>query len=167
MRTQSDWNGNSYRYNSQAIDGAGDRDRTGDILVCPIFCTSEIDECRAVIFAQHIAALKGLDLAAADQQFLTLIEAIGLHADIRFKISTFSGGMRRLIFAQSLLGNPELIELDEPTADLDRDTARRAGQLVLHCAQTAIVVMTIHLSDELAPHAHAILRVDQGKLTQS
>jgi ABC-2 type transport system ATP-binding protein len=118
-------------------------------------------------FAQHIAALKGLDLAAADQQFLTLTQAVGLHADIHFKISTFSGGMRRrLIFAQSLLGSPKLIALDEPTAELDLDAARRVGQLALQHAQTAIVVMTTHLSDELASNADAILRVEQGKLAQ-
>ena len=119
-------------------------------------------------FAQHIAALKGLDPAAADRQFLTLTHALGLHPDLHLKISTYSGGMRRrLIFAQSLLGKPQLIALDEPTAELDLDTARRVSQLVLEYAQTAIVIMTTHLSDELAPHAHAILRVDHGKLASA
>ncbi len=116
-------------------------------------------------FAQHIAALKGLDPARADQQFLTLAQAVGLHGDVHFKIATFSGGMRRrLIFVQSLLGSPQLIALDEPTAELDLETARRVGQLVVRHAQSAIVVMTTHLSDELAKHAHAILRVERGGL---
>ena len=49
----------------------------------------------------HIAALKGLALGAADKQFAAITDAIGLHADINNRISTFSGGMRRrLIFAQ-------------------------------------------------------------------
>ena len=116
-------------------------------------------------FAQYMAALKGLAPAPADRQFLTLAGALGLHTDVQSKISTFSGGMRRrLIFAQALLGSPRLIALDEPTAELDQDTARDVGKLVLQHAQTAIVVMTTHLSDELAPHAQAVLRVDQGGL---
>jgi ABC-2 type transport system ATP-binding protein len=115
-------------------------------------------------FALHIAALKGLDLAAADRQFAAITDAIGLHADINNRISTFSGGMRRrLIFAQALLGAPRLLALDEPTAELDPDTARRVGALILDQAGSAAVVMTTHLAEELAPAASAMLRVEGGR----
>lgn len=114
-------------------------------------------------FALHIAALKGLDPAAADRQFGAITDMIGLHADINRRIATYSGGMRRrLIFAQALLGEPELLALDEPTAELDADTARRLGALLLERAQTAAVVMTTHLADELAPQARQVLRVEGG-----
>nr|WP_310522647.1 ATP-binding cassette domain-containing protein [Polymorphobacter sp.] len=117
-------------------------------------------------FALHIAALKGLDLAAADAQFGAITDAIGLHADINNRIASFSGGMRRrLIFAQAMLGAPQLLALDEPTAELDGETARKLGALILERAKTAIVIMTTHLSDELAPHAVAVLRVESGRLT--
>lgn len=113
-------------------------------------------------FARYIAALKGLDQSAADRQFGRITDAIGLHADINNRIATFSGGMRRrLIFAQSLLGEPRLIALDEPTAELDSETARRVGALILEQARTATIVMTTHLADELAPHAR-VLRVESG-----
>jgi ABC-type multidrug transport system ATPase subunit len=69
---------------------------------------------------------------------------------------------RRLIFAQAMLGAPEVLALDEPTAELDSETARKLGALILECAQSAIVVMTTHLADELAPHARATLRVSDG-----
>jgi ABC-type multidrug transport system ATPase subunit len=114
-------------------------------------------------FALHIAALKGLSLAAADKQFGAITDAIGLHADINNRIASFSGGMRRrLIFAQALLGEPELLALDEPTAELDGETARKLGALILERAKSAVVVMTTHLADELAPHAVAVLRVEAG-----
>ncbi|MBX9747699.1 MAG: ATP-binding cassette domain-containing protein [Hyphomonadaceae bacterium] len=117
-------------------------------------------------FAMHIAALKGLSLGAADKQFAAITDAIGLHADINNRIASFSGGMRRrLIFAQALLGAPEVLALDEPTAELDGETARKLGALILERAQTAIVVMTTHLADELAPHAVATLKVDGGTVT--
>lgn len=116
-------------------------------------------------FGLHIAALKGLDPAAADRQFLAITNAIGLHADVNHRIATFSGGMRRrLIFAQSLLGVPQLLALDEPTAELDRETAGRVGALIAEAAKTAVVVMTTHLADELAPTAAAVLRVDGGRV---
>jgi ABC-2 type transport system ATP-binding protein len=116
-------------------------------------------------FALHIAALKALDPAAADRQFGAITERIGLHADINNRIGSFSGGMRRrLVFAQALLGAPRLLALDEPTAELDGETARLLGALILERAADAIVVMTTHLADELAPHAVAVLRVEAGRV---
>lgn len=119
-------------------------------------------------FAMHIASLKGLELSAADQQFAAITDAIGLHADINNRISTFSGGMRRrLVFAQAMLGRPQLLILDEPTAELDRETAKRVGDAILERAATAIVIMTTHLADELASQAKAELRIDLGSMTNT
>lgn len=117
-------------------------------------------------FAMHIAALKGLNLGQADKQFGAITDAIGLHADINNRIASFSGGMRRrLIFAQALLGEPKLLALDEPTAELDGETARKLGALIVERARAgAIIVMTTHLADELAPNARAVLRVEAGKV---
>ncbi len=123
------------------------------------------DDLTAREFALHIGALKGLDRVAADRQFGAITEAIGLHADINNRIASFSGGMRRrLVFAQALLGAPQLLALDEPTAELDGETARRLGALILERARTAAVIMTTHLADELAPHAVAMLRVEAGRV---
>lgn len=117
-------------------------------------------------FAMHIASLKGLSLAAADKQFGAITNSIGLHGDINNRIASFSGGMRRrLIFAQAMLGAPRLLALDEPTAELDLETARSLGALILERARTSTVVMTTHLADELAPSAIAVLRVDAGVVT--
>ncbi|WP_426166916.1 ATP-binding cassette domain-containing protein [Sandarakinorhabdus sp. DWP1-3-1] len=126
------------------------------------------DDLTARDFALHIAALKGLDAKAADTQFGAIADAIGLHADINNRIASFSGGMRRrLVFAQALLGAPRLLALDEPTAELDGETARKLGTLILQRASEAIVVMTTHLADELAPHATAVLRVENGALVRT
>ena len=123
------------------------------------------DDLSARAFAMHIAALKGLRLAAADEQFAAITDAIGLHADINNRIATYSGGMRRrLIFAQALLGTPRLLVLDEPTAELDRETARLVSSLVVERARTAAIVMTTHLAEEIASQAAQILRVEGGRV---
>lgn len=121
------------------------------------------DDLTAREFALHIASLKGLDARAADLQFGRITDAIGLHRDINNRIATFSGGMRRrLIFAQALLGAPRLLALDEPTAELDRESATAVTTLIREQARSAVVVMTTHLADDLAPDAAQTLRVDQG-----
>jgi ABC-2 type transport system ATP-binding protein len=106
-------------------------------------------------FALHMASLKGLDAGAADTQFGAITDAIGLHADINNRISTFSGGM----------GAPQLLALDEPTAELDGETAHKLGALIMERAKTAVVVMTTHLADELAPNAAQVLRVEAGQVS--
>jgi ABC-2 type transport system ATP-binding protein len=71
---------------------------------------------------------------------------------------------RRLVFAQAMLGAPRLLALDEPTAELDGETAAQVSALIVERAREAVVVMTTHLADALAPQAVQVLRVDQGRV---
>lgn len=115
-------------------------------------------------FGLHMAALKGLNLRDAEAQFRMLLEALNLSDDANGRISTFSGGMRRrLVFAQALLGSPRLLALDEPTAELDSESRERVGALIGRAAQTAVVIMTSHLTDSISG-GMAVLRVEGGKL---
>lgn len=123
------------------------------------------EELTAREFGLHMAALKGLRAGEADKQFLSLAEAVGLHADANNRISGFSGGMRRrLVFIQALLGQPKLLCLDEPTAELDVESRQRIGALIARAAQSAVVLMTTHLDDAVTAEARAVLRVDAGKV---
>jgi len=116
-------------------------------------------------FGLHMAALKGLNTREADAQFRLLLEAVGLGADANGRISTFSGGMRRrLVFAQALLGSPGLLALDEPTAELDAESRERVGALISRAAQSAVVIMTSHLTDPISD-GMVVLRVEGGALT--
>lgn len=151
------------RWDGQALPGA--RGALRRVLGYAPQAVDLPEDLTAREFALHLASLKGLDPVAADKQFGAITEAIGLHADINNRIATFSGGMRRrLIFAQAMLGEPRLLALDEPTAELDGETARKIGAQILERARHAVVAMTTHLADELAPHAVQILRVEDGRV---
>lgn len=156
-------NSGTIRWNGQALPGA--RGALRRVLGYAPQAVDLPDDLTAREFTLHMASLKGLNSSAADTQFGAITEAIGLHADINNRIATFSGGMRRrLIFAQAMLGEPHLLALDEPTAELDGETARKMGAVILERARHAVVVMTTHLSDELAPHAVQVLRVEDGRV---
>ena len=156
-------NSGTVRWDGQALPGA--RSALRRVLGYAPQAVDLPDDLTAREFALHMASLKGLDAAAADAQFGAITEAIGLHADINNRIATFSGGMRRrLIFAQAMLGEPRLLALDEPTAELDRETAHKLGALIVERARHAVVVMTTHLADELAPRAVQVLRVEDGRV---
>lgn len=117
-------------------------------------------------FGLHMAALKGLNAGEAEAQFRMLLDALNLSSDANGRISTFSGGMRRrLVFAQALLGSPRLLALDEPTAELDGESRERVGALISRAAQTAVVIMTSHLTDAISG-GRTVLRVEGGKLAR-
>lgn len=114
-------------------------------------------------FALHMAALKGLKLSEADAQFADIAGRMRLGDDIDRPIAAYSGGMRRrLITAQALLGDPQVIALDEPTAELDAESAAITHELVLERAERAAVIMTTHLVRDLAQRAVQNLRIENG-----
>lgn len=85
-------------------------------------------------------------------------------------MSSLSGGClcQRVRFtAQALLGSPRLLALDEPTAELDGETARKVSELILEYARKSVVVMTTHLADTLAQNALQVLRVERGQVSQA
>ena len=114
-------------------------------------------------FGAHVAALKGLEARAADSQFAQILERMRLLPDIDRRIQGWSGGMRRrLITAQALLGEPQAIFLDEPTAELDAESAAITHELLIERASQAVVVMTTHLAKDLLVHAAQVLRIEGG-----
>jgi len=117
-------------------------------------------------FMTHMAALKGLGRGAGDQA-RKLMSALGLEASIDLPIAVYSGGMRRrLIFAQSLLGAPKLLALDEPTAELDSETANIVADMIFKAAESAVVIVTTHLSDVFTAGGAKTFHVAEGQLTE-
>jgi ABC-2 type transport system ATP-binding protein len=118
-------------------------------------------------FALHMAALKGLTLGEAEAQFVDIATRMRLGDDIDRPIAAYSGGMRRrLITAQALLGDPKVIALDEPTAELDAESAAITHELMLERVENAAVIMTTHLVRELGQHAVQNLRIENGEARQ-
>ena len=99
----------------------------------------------------HMAILKGI-ASKADRKATveTLLDQTNLW-DVRKKaIAGFSGGMRqRFGIAQALIGNPELIIVDEPTAGLDPEERNRFLNLLAEIGENVVVILSTHIVEDV------------------
>ncbi|MCZ8036533.1 ABC transporter ATP-binding protein [Novosphingobium sp.] len=100
----------------------------------------------------HMAVLKGI-ADAKDRKLVVehLLEQTNLWAVRSKAIAGFSGGMRqRFGIAQALIGNPELIIVDEPTAGLDPEERNRFLNLLAGIGENVVVILSTHIVDDVA-----------------
>ncbi|MEP7202394.1 MAG: ABC transporter ATP-binding protein [Ilumatobacteraceae bacterium] len=113
--------------------------------------------------------LSGLPARAARQRASDILDLVGLD-EARFRpISGFSTGMRqRTKLAQALVGDPELVLLDEPTAGLDPLGREEMLALVARLGSFGIsVLMATHLLDDVQQVCHHVVMIDSGRLVVS
>lgn len=109
------------------------------------------EDISALDFLLHMATLKNIRRSDAKSQSTELLNRIGLGRDIEGRIATYSGGMRRRLgIAQACLGSPEILIFDEPTAELDPQTAGYIHDLIFELSEQSTVLMTTHLTDGLS-----------------
>jgi ABC-2 type transport system ATP-binding protein len=113
--------------------------------------------------------LSGLPARAARQRASDILDLVGLD-EARFRpISGFSTGMRqRTKLAQALVGDPELVLLDEPTAGLDPLGREEMLTLVARLGSFGIsVLMATHLLDDVQRVCDQVVMLDAGRLVVS
>jgi len=80
-------------------------------------------------------------------------------------IAGFSGGMRqRFGIAQALIGNPELIIVDEPTAGLDPEERNRFLNLLAEIGDNVVVILSTHIVDDVADLCPRMAVLANGRL---
>lgn len=105
----------------------------------------------ALDLLDHMAILKGLNNKHERKKAVEgLLYQTNLFNDRKKAVSTFSGGMKqRFGIAQALLGNPELIIVDEPTAGLDPEERNRFHNLLSDIGQNKVVILSTHIVDDV------------------
>lgn len=115
-------------------------------------------------FLEYISVLKGIK-GSNKQQIDTLLEFVNLTESKDKKIGTFSGGMlRRVGLAQTLLGSPEVIILDEPTAGLDPIERIRLRNLLSEISRDRTVIVATHIVPDIEYIAGNIIMMFGGNV---
>ncbi|GMN08392.1 ABC transporter ATP-binding protein [Croceitalea sp. MTPC5] len=114
----------------------------------------------------HFAVLKGiLNRKERQDQVSALLQQTNLYQHRKKSVHTFSGGMKqRFGIAQALLGNPQLIIVDEPTAGLDPEERHRFLNLLSEIGQNIIVILSTHIVEDIQELCTQIAILAQGKI---
>jgi len=100
----------------------------------------------------HMAVLKGLNNKAERKEAVEgLLAQTNLYDHRKNAVSGFSGGMRqRFGIAQALLGDPDLLIVDEPTAGLDPEERNRFHNLLVGLGESKVVILSTHIVEDVS-----------------
>lgn len=112
--------------------------------------------------------LQGINHSRTLEESLRVLEMVNLKEVIDEKPGALSHGMRkRVSIAQSLIGNPQMILLDEPTAGLDPENARNIRSLVNSLSDKITFIISSHNLHELEKLCHQVIFLENGQLRQN
>lgn len=119
-------------------------------------------------FLCYMGEIKGLPRKELTQEADRLLSAVDLKEVAHRKLGQFSGGMRqRALLAQAMLGSPELLILDEPTAGVDPRERIRIRSIIAELARDKIVLLATHVVTDVECIANQVLLMNKGKLVLS
>ena len=118
----------------------------------------------------YFAKLKGvMDKKQRRALIDSLLERVNLSSARRQRLGGFSGGMRqRLGIAQALIGEPELIIVDEPTAGLDPEERARFHNLLSETSSdSAVVILSTHIVSDVSNLCSQMAIIRNGTILSS
>ena len=154
---------------------------SGEVVVCgvPVEKSSEIrgligylpqdfsmyGNMNAYEALDYLATLSGMSKSERKKKVPEMLEKVNLWEQKKTKVKAMSGGMkRRLGIAQSMIHNPKVIIVDEPTAGLDPEERVRFRNLLCEIAKDRIVLLSTHLVGDIEATCEEIAVLNQGEI---
>lgn len=139
--------------------GKSFRERVGyvpqELSILPSFTLKE--------YLLYVAYLKEIPAKKVLSEVFAVAEQVNLSNDLHRKIGGFSGGMkRRAMIAQALLGNPDILVLDEPTAGLDPTQRLDLKNTLAYYGQNKIIIYSTHIVPDVEDLATNLIFLKNG-----
>lgn len=117
-------------------------------------------------FLSYMAALKGIPGKKMAAVIDNVLEYVNLRDVADRRIGTYSGGMKqRILIAQAIMGNPELIILDEPTVGLDPKERIALRERICQLADGRIILVSTHVVSDIESIADEVIVLKSGRMT--
>ncbi len=127
---------------------------------CPLY-----PEMSVVDFLDYTATLRGIGEQERPAAIRRAIARTALEEKALASIATLSRGFRQRVgVAQALLHQPEILILDEPTNGLDPGQIEQMRELIRELGQSATVIVSTHILQEVAATCDRVLILRQGRL---
>ena len=115
-------------------------------------------------FMYYFASLKGLDADTAKKRIPELLDLVGLLPNANQRLRSLSGGMKqRVLLAEALLNDPEILILDEPTAGLDPKERMNIRNYIYSIAEGKTIILATHVISDIEQIAKKVIFLRRGK----
>ncbi len=120
----------------------------------------------AVDMLSHLALLKGITKASERKALVdSMLQRVNLFEHRKKALTSYSGGMRqRFGIAQALIGSPQLLIVDEPTAGLDPGERNRFYNLLAEVGESVIVILSTHIVEDVLELCSKMAIIHQGRV---
>lgn len=123
------------------------------------------EQMTAYSFLFYMAELKGIPKKQAKADIDKLLEITNLTDVKHKKMGGFSGGMKqRVLLSQALLGDPQVVLLDEPTAGLDPKERIRIRNFISAMSRNRIILLATHIVSDIESISDQILMMKKGQM---
>ena len=113
----------------------------------------------------HVGFMKNMPKQNIDAEVQKVLQQVNLSERQNDRIGTLSGGMlRRLGIAQAILGDPEVLIVDEPTVGLDPEERKHFRRLLADIAENRIVLISTHIVEDIAEISTELIVMKNGKI---
>lgn len=120
----------------------------------------------AVDLLDYLAMMKGVASKSERKELVEhLLHKVNLYDHRKKAVSSYSGGMRqRFGIAQCLIGNPQLVIVDEPTAGLDPGERNRFYNILAEIGENVIVILSTHIVQDVRELCTKMAIMNFGKV---
>ncbi len=117
-------------------------------------------------YLKFFASIRGIEKSDIDTHIVETLNKVGIEPELYNKyIGTLSKGYKQRVgLAQALIGNPDILILDEPTVGLDPNQIIAIRKLIKSLQKEHTVILSTHILQEVSAVCNRVIIINEGKL---